>query len=254
MMGSITLSRLAIKLRRQQPFVQEQVATKALKWPLVAVRARRDKAKTIKVVKRVKCTFTQAAVLLITQFRKPSIARHPGSRSRLFISGNVAFTLTLSSLSLHSAPMCPPCPRSPPAPPPCQTAGVSGSRTGTARITASAALTDAQTHVSGHHSLLRSLRSRHSHSQTTHLASAMVSCSRRLVSDTVSPTLTSLPRHLLSLHPLSLQLRARPRLLSHHHPRQHQHLRPRVPRRDHGRQMSRNCNPNRSYRVSYLIS
>ena len=33
----------------------------------------------------------------MTQFRKPSIARHPGSRSRLFISGNVVFTLTLSS-------------------------------------------------------------------------------------------------------------------------------------------------------------
>lgn len=202
MMGSITLSRPAIKLRRQQPLVQEQVATKALKWPLVAE------------------------------------AQHcPSPR--------------VSEQPLHlSAPMCPPCPQSPPAPPSCQTAGVSGSRTGTARITASAALTDAQTRASGPHSLPhqsqpRSLRSRHSHSQTTHLASAMVSCSRRLVSDTVSLTLTSLPRHLLSLHPLSLQLRARPRLLRPHHPRQHQHLRHRVPRRDHGRQMSRNRNPNR---------
>ena len=196
----------------------------------------------------------------MTQFRKPSIARHPGSRSRLFISGNVALTLTLSTLSLHSAPMFPPCPRSPPAPPPCPTAGVSGSRTGTARITASAALTDAPTHVWGPHSLLhqslpRSLRSRHSHNPITHLASsAMVSCSRRLVSDTASLSLTSRPRHLLSLHPLNLQLRARPPLLSPHHPRQHQHHRPRVPRKDHGRQMSRNRNPNRSYRVSYLIS
>ena len=54
MLGSITLSRPAIKLR-QQPLVQDQVATKALKCPLVAVRARRDKAKTIKMVKRVKC-------------------------------------------------------------------------------------------------------------------------------------------------------------------------------------------------------
>ena len=54
MMGSKTLSRLVIKLRRQQPLVQEQSATKALKCLLVAVRARPDKAKTIKVVK---CTF-----------------------------------------------------------------------------------------------------------------------------------------------------------------------------------------------------
>ena len=46
-----------------------------------------------------KMHITQAAVLLITQFRKPSIARHPGSRSRLFISGNVALTLTQLSVS-----------------------------------------------------------------------------------------------------------------------------------------------------------
>ena len=195
----------------------------------------------------------------MTQFRKPSIARHPGSRPRLSVPGNVVFTLTLlTSVSTLSAPMSRPCPPSPRAPPPSPTAGVSGSRTGTVRITASAALTDAPTHVWGppilHQSrrlvrelLPRSLRSRHSHSQTTHLALAMVSCSRLLVSDTVSLTLTSLLHHHLSLLPLSLQLRVRPRLLSPHHPRQH--LRPRVPRRDHGRQMLRNHNPNRSYRV-----
>ena len=200
----------------------------------------------------------RAAVLLMTQFRKPSIARHPGSRLRLSVTGmsssHYHAPLTLSP----SAPMSLPCPRSPPAPPPSQTAGVSGNRTGTARITASAASTDAPTHVSGppslhqNRSLIRilrppSLRSRHSHRQATRPASAVVSCFHPPRLDTASLTvtkLTSLPRLLRPPPPLSP--RVRPGLLSLPHPGQqhlqHQRLRHRAPQVDHDLQMSRNRN------------
>ena len=192
----------------------------------------------------------------MTPFRKSSIARHPGSRPRLSVPGNVVFTLTpLTSVSTHSAPMSRPCPRSPPAPPPSPTAGVSGSRTGTARITASAVSTDAPTPASGPPSLPRqrrrlvrilrprSLRSRHSHSPATHPALVMVSCSRPQMSDTASLTLTMTSLHLLLLPPPRLLSRQLPiRHGNPSHPGLHHRLRRRVPPRDHDLQMSRNRN------------
>merc|ERR550525_1585298 len=147
----------------------------------------------------------------------------------------------LTSLTPRSVPMYPRCPRSPRAPRLSPTAGVWGSRTRTARITDSVALTDAPTLVSLPRlpplrlfRVLhpRSLRSRLSLSRATPRTSAMVSCSRLL-------TLTRQSLSSLLLLGL-LQLRLRAGLLRLHHPSREHLLR--VLQRDHGRQMSQNLN------------